>query len=106
MPCSTKGCAGDGSEMLEHGAVEEARAALARPLSRSARKVMGLVEFGELPPDEARETVIANNRRLARYQRKWMRRIPGLIRLDGNRPASVIAEEIVATARARGMVAS
>ena len=67
---------------------------------------MGLVDFAELPPDEAREAMVANNRRLARYQRKWMRRIPGLIELDGNRPPSVIADEIVATARARGMVAS
>jgi len=92
-------------EMLERGVVEEARAALARPLSRSARKVMGLVDFAELPPDEAREALVTNNRRLAKYQRKWMRRIPGLIALDGNRPASEIAAEIVATTRARGMVA-
>ena len=91
--------------MLERGVVEEARAALARPLSRSAKKVMGLVDFAELPPDEAREALVTNNRRLAKYQRKWMRRIPGLIALDGNRPASEIAAEIVATTRARGMVA-
>ncbi|HEX7311135.1 MAG TPA: tRNA (adenosine(37)-N6)-dimethylallyltransferase MiaA [Gaiellaceae bacterium] len=92
--------------MLERGVVEEARAALARPLSRSARKVMGLVDFAELPPDEARDNLVANNRRLARYQRKWMRRIPGLITLDGNRPPSVIATEIVAAARTSGRVAS
>ena len=92
--------------MLERGVVEEARTALARPLSRSARKVMGLVDFAELPPDEARDALLANNRRLARYQRKWMRRIAGLIPLDGNRPPSVIATEIIATARAGGMVAS
>jgi len=92
--------------MLQRGVVEEARAALARPLSRSAKKVMSLVDFAELPPDEAREALIANNRRLARYQRKWMRRIPGLIAVDGNRSPSVIATEIVATARAGGMVTS
>ena len=92
--------------MLERGVVEETRAALARPLSRSAKKVMGLVDFAELPPDEARDALVANNRRLARYQRKWMRRIAGLITLDGNRPPSVIATEIIATARAGGMVAS
>jgi tRNA dimethylallyltransferase len=92
--------------MLERGVAEETRAALARPLSRSARKVMGLVDFAELPPDEARDALVANNRRLARYQRKWMRRIAGLITLDGNRPPSVIATEIIATARAGGMVAS
>lgn len=90
--------------MLERGVAEEARAALARPLSRSARKVMGLVDFAQLPPDEAREALVANNRRLARYQRKWLRRIPGLITLDGNRPSSEIATEIVATARAGGML--
>jgi tRNA dimethylallyltransferase len=92
--------------MLQRGVVEEARAALARPLSRSAKKVMGLVDFAELPPDEARQALVANNRRLARYQRKWMRRIPGLIAVDGNRSPSVIATEIVATARAGGMVTS
>lgn len=92
--------------MLQRGVVEEARAAIARPLSRSAKKVMGLVDFAELPPDEAREALVANNRRLARYQRKWMRRIPGLIAVDGNRSPSVIATEIVATARAGGMVTS
>ena len=46
---------------------------------------MGLVDFAELPPDEARDALVANNRRLARYQRKWMRRIPGLIAVDANR---------------------
>ncbi|MFL6030649.1 MAG: tRNA (adenosine(37)-N6)-dimethylallyltransferase [Gaiellaceae bacterium] len=81
--------------MLERGVVDEARAALARPLSRSARKIMGLVDFAELPPEEAREALVANNRRLARYQRKWMRRIPGLIPVDANRPAADIAAEIL-----------
>jgi tRNA dimethylallyltransferase len=90
--------------MVEHGVVDEAKAALARPLSRSARKVMGLVEFAELPPDEAREALVAGNRRLARYQRKWLRRIPGAIVLDANRPSASVAAEIVTIARARGML--
>jgi tRNA dimethylallyltransferase len=94
------------ASMLQCGVVEEARTALARPLSRSARKVMGLVDFAELPPDEAREALVANNRRLARYQRKWMRRIPGLIALDGNRPPGEIAAEILGIARDRGMLAA
>jgi tRNA dimethylallyltransferase len=84
--------------MLERGAADEARAALARPVSRSARKVMGLVEFAELPADEAREELVARNRRLARYQRKWMRRIPGLVPVDGDRPAAEVASEILAVA--------
>ncbi|MFL6017837.1 MAG: tRNA (adenosine(37)-N6)-dimethylallyltransferase [Gaiellaceae bacterium] len=90
--------------MLEHGVVDEARAALAQPLSRSARKVMGLVDFAELPADDARDALIANNRRLARYQRKWMRRIADLIRLDGTRAPDDVAAEIVETARLRGML--
>jgi tRNA dimethylallyltransferase len=81
--------------MLDHGVVDEARSALARPLSRSARKVMGLVDFAELSPEEAREALVQNNRRLARYQRKWMRRVPGLVELDGERPPRVVAAEIV-----------
>jgi tRNA dimethylallyltransferase len=94
------------ASMLERGVVEEARAALARPVSRSAQKVMGLVDFAELPPDEAREALVANNRRLARYQRKWMRRIPGLIALDGNRVPGEIAADMLGIARARGMLAA
>jgi len=90
--------------MLESGVVDEARAALAQPLSRSARKVMGLVDFAELPADEARDALVANNRRLARYQRKWMRRIVDLIRLDGGREPDDVAAEIVETARRRGML--
>jgi tRNA dimethylallyltransferase len=84
--------------MLERGVIEEARAALARPLSRSARKVMGLVDFAELPPDEARDALVASNRRLARYQRKWIRRIPGLITVRADRPAGEIAAEILSVA--------
>jgi tRNA dimethylallyltransferase len=92
------------ASMLERGVVDEARAARERPLSRSAQKVMGLADFAELPPDEARDALIANNRRLARYQRKWMRRIPGLIAVDGTRPPDEIAADIVGIARSRGML--
>ncbi len=92
--------------MLDRGVVEEARAALARPISRSAQKVMGLLDFAQLPPEEAREALVANNRSLVRYQRKWMRRIPGLITLDANRAPEEIAAEIIDIARSRGMLAA
>jgi len=90
--------------MLERGVVDEARAALSRPLSRSASKVMGLADFARLPAEEARDALVVNNRRLARYQRKWMRRIPDLVLLDGARPADEVAAEVVETARRRGML--
>ena len=89
------------ADMLAGGVVEEARAALGRPLSTSARKVMGLVDFAELRPAEAVDALVRNNRRLARYQRKWMRRIPDLISVDANRPPGEVADEIVEVARAR-----
>jgi tRNA dimethylallyltransferase len=89
------------TEMLERGVVAEARAALARPLSTSAQRVMGLVDFARLPPDEAVEALVRNNHRLARYQRKWMRRIPDLISVDADRPPGEVADEIVEMARAR-----
>jgi tRNA dimethylallyltransferase len=82
--------------MAAAGAAEEARRAWASPLSDTARKVLGLEEFATLPEGAAVEAVTAATRRLARYQRKWLRKMPGAVRLDGNRPAEVVADEVVA----------
>ena len=87
--------------MAEAGAAEEARAAWDRPLSATARKVLGLEQFATLPEAEAIESVAHATRRLARYQRKWLRRMPGVSTLDGRRPAEELADEIVALGRAR-----
>ncbi|MDX6453164.1 MAG: tRNA dimethylallyltransferase [Gaiellaceae bacterium] len=88
-------------EMAEAGAAEEARAAWHLPLSDMARKVMGLEQFATLPEDEAVAAVAQATRRLARYQQKWLRRMPGVVRLDGNRPAAEVADEIIALGRER-----
>jgi tRNA dimethylallyltransferase len=85
--------------MAAAGAPDEARRAWKRPLSATARKVMGLEAFATLPEDEAVREVIRANRRLARYQRKWLRRLPGVARLAGDRPAAVIADEILTLER-------
>ena len=37
------------------------------------------------PRTEARERIVIRTRRYAAYQRKWMRRIPGLVPVDGTR---------------------
>ena len=87
--------------MAEAGAVEEARAVWALPLSDTARKVMGLEQFATMPEDEAIEAVAQATRRLARYQRKWLRKMPGVVRLNGNRPAAEVADEIIALGRER-----
>ena len=81
-------------------AAEEARRAWASPLSGTARKVLGLEEFATLPEKEAVAAVTAATRRLARYQRKWLRRMPGVVRLDGNRSAEEVADGVIALARA------
>ncbi len=87
--------------MAEAGAVEEARAAWAQPLSDTARKVLGLEQFATLPEDEAIAAVAQATRRLARYQRKWLRKMPGVVKLDGTRPAAEVADEIIALGRER-----
>jgi tRNA dimethylallyltransferase len=82
-------------EMFERGVEEEVRAALRTTPSTTAEKVMGLREVAELPRDEAVAAIVAANKRLARYQRKWMRRIPGLRLVDASRPPALVAEEIL-----------
>ena len=86
--------------MAAAGAATEARAAWARPLSATARKVLGLEQFATLPEREAVAAVALATRRLARYQRKWLRRMPGVTTLDGRRPAEELADEIVSLGRA------
>ena len=87
--------------MFDLGVVDEARRALQRPMSRTARRVMGLDEVVGLPVDEATAVLAQRTRRLAAYQRKWMRRIPGLVSVRGDRPVPEIAHEILTLARAR-----
>jgi tRNA dimethylallyltransferase len=87
-------------EMIEHGAVEEARRAWSGELSGTARKVLGLEELATLPCDEAAVAIVAATRRLARYQRKWLRRLPVVATLDAGRPPEGVADEIVSLAGA------
>jgi tRNA dimethylallyltransferase len=87
-------------EMFERGVEDEVRRALELEPSATAAKVMGLREVAELPPGEACAAIVRANLRLARYQRKWMRRIPGIIMLGGNRAAGEVADAILEVARA------
>jgi tRNA dimethylallyltransferase len=87
--------------MFEAGVEEEVRRALAGPISPTARHVFGLEEIAALPRDRALERLVANTRRYARYQLKWMRRIPGLVTVSADRPPGEVADEILEVARAR-----
>jgi tRNA dimethylallyltransferase len=87
--------------MFEAGVQEEVRAALAGPISQTARKTLGLDEVATLPRDQAIDAIVTRTRRYAAYQRKWMRRLEGLVMVAGDRPPGEVADEIVALARAR-----
>lgn len=86
-------------EMVEHGVVEEARAAWARPLSETARRVLGLEQFATLPEAEAVAAVAVATTRLAKYQKKWMRSLAGSVTLDGRRAVGELADEVIAVER-------
>jgi tRNA dimethylallyltransferase len=86
--------------MFDRGVEAEVQEALERPLSSTARHVIGLTEVGSLPREAAIEAVAGRTRRYAAYQRKWMRRIPGLVRVDGERPPPMVAREVLALTRA------
>jgi tRNA dimethylallyltransferase len=87
--------------MFDAGVEGEVRAALAGPVSPTARKALGLEEVAELPRDEAIAEIVVRTRRYAAYQRKWMRRIPGVVIVNADRPADEVADEIQQMARAR-----
>lgn len=88
-------------DMFERGVAEEVQRALEQPLSITARKVMGLSQVAELEPEQAIGQLAARTRRYAAYQKKWMRRIPGLVSVNANRSPKEVADEIVEVARTR-----
>jgi tRNA dimethylallyltransferase len=87
--------------MFEQGVVEEVREALKAGVSRTAEKALGLDEIASLPEPEARDRIIVRTRRYAAYQRKWMRRVPGLVSFDGTLTSEEVADAILQVARPR-----
>jgi tRNA dimethylallyltransferase len=89
-------------EMFATGVREEVARALQGTLSDTARHALGLAELAEQPDDEiALEALLRRTKRYASYQRKWMRRIPGLVSLTAVRPPGEVADELLQVARAR-----
>ena len=88
-------------EMVARGAVAEAEAAMSGSISKTAVKALGLAELTTLPPEEATERLIERTRQYATYQRKWMRRIPGIELVDANRASEEVVDDVVDLARAR-----
>jgi tRNA dimethylallyltransferase len=88
--------------MFEQGVVAEVRAAHARgDVSRTAEKALGLREIAELAPAAAQDAIVRRTIQYAAYQRKWMRRIPGIVMLDADRPPTEVADAALEVARAR-----
>ena len=87
--------------MFDAGVEDEVRRALAGPISATARRALGLEEVATLPRDAATSAIVVSTRRYAAYQRKWMRRIPGLVSVRADRPPEEVADEIVRLAGAR-----
>lgn len=82
--------------MFEQGVVEEVRAA-----GKVIPRVLGLDAVATLPPAQAQEEIVRATLRLASYQRKWMRRIPGIVMIDGQGSPDEVADAILQVARAR-----
>jgi len=88
--------------MFRAGVRQEVERALAGGVSATARYAHGLDDIVEQPDDEpAIGALVARTKRYAAYQRKWMRRIPGLVSLPADRPPGDIADAILEVARAR-----
>jgi tRNA dimethylallyltransferase len=88
-------------QMVERGVVEEVSRALAGPVSPTARRAIGFEEFASLPLAEAVEATTSRTRQYAAYQRKWLRRIPGVVSVRADRPPHAVTDEILEVARAR-----
>jgi tRNA dimethylallyltransferase len=87
--------------MFDAGVHDEVHRALAQPISVTARKTMGIDEVATLPREEAIAALVLRTRRYAAYQRKWMRRLEGLVMVAGDRPPGAVADEILTLARTR-----
>ncbi len=79
------------------GATRARRAGSRRPRARRSASTRSRT----LPREEAIDAIVVRTRRYAAYQRKWMRRVPGLVMVDADRPPGEIADDIVALARPR-----
>jgi len=94
-------------ELLEERIVARTDAMFDRGVEREVREagaivpqILGFQAISTLPRREATEEIIRATRRLAAYQRKWMRRIPGVVMVDAGRGADEVADAILKVARA------
>jgi tRNA dimethylallyltransferase len=87
--------------MFERGVEEEVARALSRPMSRTARQVIGLREASEFPREEAIAAITRRTIQYAAYQRKWLRRLPGVVPLTAEDPPATVADALLEAAKER-----
>jgi tRNA dimethylallyltransferase len=87
--------------MFERGVGEEVRRALSGPISHTARQAIGLLEVATLPEAEAIDEIERRTRSYAAYQRKWLRKMPGIVTLDADRPYALIVDELLEVLKGR-----
>jgi tRNA dimethylallyltransferase len=87
--------------MLARGVADEVASAVRAGVSPTAEQALGLRELSTLPLDEARARIVTRTRQYATYQRKWMRRIPGIVLVDAERTPEQVVDAILDLARAR-----
>jgi tRNA dimethylallyltransferase len=89
-------------DMFDRGVVDEVRTARAAGrFSVTAERIHGLQDVtdlveGRIDRREAERRLAVRTRRYAKRQRTWMRRLPGLRRVDADRPAAAVAADIEA----------
>jgi tRNA dimethylallyltransferase len=84
-------------QMFESGVEREVRQA-----GDVVPRILGFDAIRRLPREEAEHQVVLATSRLAAYQRKWLRRLPGVTVIPANRPPGEIAADVVELAAARG----
>jgi tRNA dimethylallyltransferase len=88
--------------MFAGGVADEVRAARrARAFSLTAERIHGLQDVtallaGRIDQAEAERRLMVRTRRYAKRQRTWMRRLPGLVSVAGERDAADVAADIEA----------
>jgi tRNA dimethylallyltransferase len=82
--------------MYEQGVDAEVRSA-----GEVVPQVLGLEAVRTLPRAEAIAELERATLRFASYQRKWMRRIPGIVLVDAGRPVGEVASAIIGEMQSR-----
>jgi tRNA dimethylallyltransferase len=82
--------------MFEQGVEDEVRAG-----GDVVPQVLGFDAVRDLPRPKAIAELERATHRFAAYQRKWMRRIAGIVMIDADRPLGEVADAILEVARTR-----